>query len=68
MSQFGYRWETDIAPILSAVTAVAVFFLGVKVVRMLISDENAVIRDGNKAHSWKSTTILQGVINFKMKW
>lgn len=63
MPEPGLQWEADITPFLSAVTAVAVFFIGVKVVRMLISDERAVINDGSKAHSWRSTTILQGVQN-----
>lgn len=58
---FGLKWELGMSPFVSALTAVAVFIIGVKIVRILFKDDREPIRDSNKTHNWKNALSLQGV-------
>lgn len=56
--------EFGLSPIVTAVTAVVVFILGVKIVRVVFNDVRGPIKEATKTHNWKNTTSFQGVLYF----
>ncbi|KAL0278644.1 UNVERIFIED_CONTAM: hypothetical protein PYX00_000407 [Menopon gallinae] len=57
MSELLLQWEFEITPLMSALTALAVFIIGLRVVRIILTD-GITLKDST--HSWKTTTSCTG--------
>lgn len=65
MSDSLMQWEFEITPLMSAITAVVVFVIGLRVARIIITD-GITIKDST--HSWKNTTSCNGVLLLISNW